>query len=204
MKTTSIIVAFFSLLTVPLLTAQVPPVGSNAPEFSLPDANGKTHSLSQYKGKYVVLEWFNPECPFVKKHYGGGNMQKLQQEYTGKGVVWLTIDSNAPGTEGSISAEQAQKITSSWKTHQSGLLLDPDGKVGRAYGAKNTPNMVVINPDGKIVYTGAIDSKATPNPADIPASTNYVKAALDESLAGKPVSNAQTKPYGCSVKYKSS
>jgi peroxiredoxin len=202
---TKLISIFITCLGVAALdAADAPPVGSNAPEFSLPDANGKTHSLSEYKGKYVVLEWFNPECPFVKKHYGSSNMQKLQQEYTGKGVVWLTIDSNAPGTEGNITAEQAQKITSGWNTHQTALLLDPDGKAGRAYGAKNTPNMVVINPDGKIVYEGAIDSKATPNPNDIPNSTNYVKAALDESLSGKPISNAQTKPYGCSVKYKSS
>src|SRR5438477_2399303 len=187
-----------------LYAADVPPVGSAAPDFSAPDAKGKTQSLSQYKGKYVVLEWFNPDCPFVKKHYGGGNMQKLQDEYTGKGVVWLTIDSNAPGTEGNLSAEQAQKVMDSWKTHQTALLLDPESKVARNYGAKNTPNMVVINPDGKIVYEGAIDSKATPNPADIPTSTNYVKAALDQSLAGKPISNPTTKPYGCSVKYKSS
>src|SRR5438132_5257941 len=204
MKTTLILIAITTLAAGALYAAGIPPVGSAAPDFSAPDANGKTQSLSQYKGKYVVLEWFNPECPFVKKHYGGGNMQKLQGEYTGKGVVWLTIDSNAPGTEGSISAEQAQKITSSWNTHQTALLLDPEGKAGRAYGAKNTPNMVIINPDGKIAYEGAIDSKATPNPADIPSSTNYVKAALDQSLAGKSVSTPQTKPYGCSVKYKSS
>jgi len=192
------------LIGTALLAADAPPVGSAAPDFSLPDAKGQTHSLSQYKGKYVVLEWFNPQCPFVKKHYGGGNMQKLQDEYTGRGVVWLTIDSNAPGTEGNITPEQAQKITASWKTRQTALLLDPEGKAGRAYGAKNTPDMVIINPDGKIAYEGAIDSKATPNPADIPTSTNYVKAALDESLAGKPVTTPHTKPYGCSVKYKSS
>jgi len=129
-------------------------------------------------------------------------MQNLQKQYTGKGVVWLTIDSNAPGSQGSLTPEEAERIASSWNTHQTALLLDPDGKVGRAYGAKNTPNMVVINPDGKIAYEGAIDSKASPNPADIPSSTNYVKVALDESLAGKPVSTPQTKPYGCSVKYK--
>jgi peroxiredoxin len=184
--------------------SDVPPVGSAAPDFSLSDSNGTTHSLSQYKGKYVVLEWFNPECPFVKKHYGSDNMQKLQQEYTGKGVVWLTIDSNAPGSEGNMTPDQAQKVMNSWKTKQTALLLDPESKVARLYGAKNTPDMIVINPEGKIVYEGAIDSKATPNPADIPSSTNYVKAALDESLAGKPVSNPTTKPYGCSVKYKSS
>ena len=204
MKTKIILTVVTSLIAAAAFALEPPPVGSAASDFSLPDANGKTHSLSQYKGKYVVLEWFNPECPFVKKHYGSDNMQKLQTEYTSKGVVWLTIDSNAPGTEGNITPEQAQKITSSWKTHQTALLLDPDGKAGRAYGAKNTPHMVIINPDGKIAYEGAIDSKASPNPADIPSSMNYVKAALDESLAGKTVSTPQTKPYGCSVKYKSS
>jgi peroxiredoxin len=204
MNTKTILTILMSLIATTVFAFDAPAVGSAAPDFSLPDANGQTHSLSQYKGKYVVLEWFNPECPFVKKHYGSGNMQKLQQQYTGKGVVWLTIDSNAPGTEGNVTPDQAQKIVTSWKTHQTALLLDPEGKAGRAYGAKNTPNMVVISPDGKIAYEGAIDSKATPNPADIPNSTNYVKAALDESLAGRPVTTRQTKPYGCSVKYKSS
>jgi peroxiredoxin len=202
MKTKSILTILASLATTMLLALDSPPVGSAAPDFSLTDAKGKTHSLSQYKGKYVVLEWFNPECPFVKKHYGSGNMQKLQEEYTGKGVVWLTIDSNAPGSEGNMTPEQAEKVTTAWKTHQTALLLDPEGKAGRAYGAKNTPNMVVISPEGKIAYEGAIDSKATPNPSDIPNSTNYVKVALDESLAGKAVTTANTKPYGCSVKYK--
>ena len=204
MKTKLFLTAITAFAAGALYAADVPPVGGAAPDFSAPDANGKTQSLSQYKGKYVVLEWFNPECPFVKKHYGSDNMQKLQSEYTGKGVVWLTIDSNAPGSEGNITAEQAKKIMESWKTKQTALLLDPDSKVAKLYGAKNTPNMVVISPEGKIVYEGAIDSKASPNPADIPSSTNYVKAALDESLAGKPVSNPTTKPYGCSVKYKSS
>ena len=193
-----------SLIATAVFAFDPPPVGSAAPDFSLTDAKGKTHSLSQYKSKYVVLEWFNPECPFVKKHYGSDNMQKLQDEYTGKGVVWLTIASNAPGTQGSLTPEEAEKITTAWKTHQTALLLDPEGKAARAYGAKNTPDMVIINPEGKIAYEGAIDSKATPNPADIPSSTNYVKAALDESLAGKPVTKPQTKPYGCHVTYKSS
>jgi len=185
-----------------LFAADSPAVGTNAPDFSLTDSKGKTQTLSQYKGKYVVLEWFNPECPFVKKHYGSGNMQKLQQEFTGKGVVWLTIDSSAPGLEGNLTADQANAKMSEWKTKQTALVLDPDGKAGRSYGAKNTPHMFVINPEGKIVYEGAIDSKATPNPADITSATNYVKVALEESIAGKPVSNANTKPYGCSVKYK--
>src|SRR2546423_9204946 len=185
MNTKTILTILSSLVATAALAIDSPSVGSAAPEFSLPDAKGKTHSLSDYKGKYVVLEWFNPECPFVKKHYGGGNMQKLQEDYTSKGVVWLTIDSNAPGTEGNLTADQAQKVMNSWKTRQTALLLDPESKDAKLYGAKNTPNMVVINPEGKIVYEGAIDSKASPNPADIPSSTNYVKAALDESLAGK-------------------
>src|SRR5438105_4691555 len=193
---------FTSLIATAIFALEPPPVGSAAPDFSLPDAKDQPHSLSQYKGKYVVLEWFNPECPFVKKHYGSGNMQKLQAEFTGKGIVWLTVDSNAPGLEGYLTAEQANTKMAEWKTKQTALVLDPDGKAGRSYGAKNTPHMFVINPEGKIVYEGAIDSKATPNPADISSSTNYVKVALEESLAGKTVSNANTKPYGCSVKYK--
>ena len=204
MNTKIILAVVASLVATAVYAFDPPPVGSAAPDFSLKDAKGQTRSLSEYKGKYVVLEWFNPECPFVKKHYGSGNMQKLQDEYTGKGVVWLTINSNAPGTMGNLTSEDAKKIISSWKTHQTALLLDPEGKAGRAYGAKNTPDMVIINPEGKIAYEGAIDSKATPNPADIPSSTNYVKAALDESLAGRPITTPQTKPYGCSVKYKSS
>ena len=200
----TILIGLSSVIAAGVFAADSPTVGTSAPEFSLPDVKGKSHSLTEYKGKYVVLEWFNPECPFVKKHYGSENMQKLQKQFTDKGVVWLTIDSNAPGTEGNLNAEGAEKIMSSWKTHQTALLLDPDGKVGKLYGAKNTPQMFVINPEGKVVYQGAIDSKASPNPDDIPNSTNYVKAALDESLAGKPVSNPTTKPYGCSVKYKSS
>jgi peroxiredoxin len=185
-----------------LFAADSPAVGTTAPDFSLTDSKGKTQTVSQYKGKYVVLEWFNPDCPFVKKHYGSGNMQKLQEEFTAKGVVWLSIDSSAPGLEGNLTAEHAEKKIAEWKTKQTAFVLDPDGKAGRSYGAKNTPHMFVINPEGKIIYEGAIDSKATPNPADIASSTNYVKVALEESLAGKTVSNANTKPYGCSVKYK--
>src|SRR5947209_18024326 len=133
MKT--LLLALSSLVAATLLAADSPPVGSTAPDFSLPDPSGKTHSLSEYKGKYVVLEWFNPECPFVKKHYGSGNMQKLQEEFTSKGVVWLSIDSSAPGTEGSLTPEQAEKVTTAWKAHQTAFLLDPEGKAGRAYGA---------------------------------------------------------------------
>src|SRR6267143_190794 len=202
MNTKIMLTVVMSLIASAVFALDPPPVGSAAPDFSLTDASGKTHSLSQYNGKTVVLEWFNPECPFVKKHYGSGNMQKLQGEYTGKGVVWLTIDSNAPGAEGNLSPEQAQKVMKDWSTKQTALLLDPDGNAGRTYNARNTPHMFVINPEGKVIYEGAIDSKATPNPNDIASSTNYVKVALDESMSGKPVSNANTRPYGCSIKYK--
>ena len=199
MKT--VLLALISLTATTLIAADSPPVGAAAPDFSLPDTAGKPHSLSEYKGKYVVLEWFNPECPFVKKHYGSGNMQKLQSEYTGKGVVWLSIDSSAPGLEGNLTAEQAQKVMKDWNTKQTALLLDPEGKAGRAYNARNTPHMFVINPEGKIVYQGAIDSRNSTSAADIPSATNYVTVALEESLAGKPVSTATTRSYGCSVKY---
>ena len=178
-----------------------PAIGTNAPDFSVTDSKGKTQSVSQYKGKYVVLEWFNPECPFVKKHYGSGNMQKLQEEFTGKDIVWLTIDSSAPGKQGHLTAEEANEKITKLKMKSTALVLDPDGKAGQTYGAKNTPHMFVINPEGKIVYAGAIDSRNSTNAADIPSATNYVKVALEESLAGKPVSNPITRPYGCSVKY---
>jgi peroxiredoxin len=203
MKAKTILTVIGSIMSATAVFAfDPPPIGSVAPDFSLADAKEATHSLLQYKGKYVVLEWFNPKCPFVKKHYESGNMQKLQEEFTSKGVVWLTINSSAPGTWGNLVPEQAERKMAEWKTHQTALLLDPEGKAGRAYGAKNTPNMVVISPEGKIVYEGAIDNKATPNPADIPDSINHVKVALDELLAGKPVTTSRTKPYGCAVEYK--
>lgn len=201
MKTNLLISLLTTALAGASFASESPRVGTAAPPFSVADAKGKTHSLAEYKGKWVVLEWFNPECPFVKKHYGSGNMQKLQQEYADKGVVWLSVDSSAAGKEGNLTAETAAKTVSDWKMTSTTLLLDSDGKTGQAYGAKNTPHMFVINPEGKIVYEGAIDSKPTANPSDIASATNYVKAALDESLAGKPVTNPTTKPYGCSVKY---
>lgn len=201
MKTKLILTLLTTVAATSLFAAESPKVGAAAPAFSLPDAKGKTHSLADYKGKYVVLEWFNPECPFVKKHYDSGNMQKLQEEFSRKGVVWMSIDSSAAGKEGNLSPEQATKQIADWKMNHTTLLLDPAGKAGQAYGAKNTPHMFIVNPDGNVIYQGAIDSKATPNASDIPNSTNYVKTALEESLDGKPVSNASTKPYGCSVKY---
>jgi peroxiredoxin len=176
-------------------------VGQAAPDFSLPDTNGQSHQLSQYKGKWVVLEWYQPDCPFVRKHYGSGNMQALQKEFTAKGVVWLSIDSSAPGQEGNYPADKLNQIAASQGAARTALLLDPDGKVGHEYGAKTTPDMYIINPDGKLVYEGAIDSKPTTSVADLKVATNYVKVALDDSMTGKSVPQTVTRPYGCSVKY---
>jgi peroxiredoxin len=201
MKTKLLILTLSLISTGALFAAESPKVGAGAPSFSLPGADGKTHSLGDFKGKYVVLEWFNPGCPFVQKHYKSDNMQALQEKFTDKGVVWLTIDSSAPGSQGSLTAEEAKKQMSEWNMHSTALLLDPSGKVGHEYHATNTPHMFVIDPSGKLIYEGAIDSKPSTDPSDIKDSTNYVATALNEAMAGKPVSTAQTKAYGCSVKY---
>ena len=201
MKTKLLVLTFIVLCTGALCAAEAPKVGAPAPGFSLSDSHGKTHSLGDFKGKYVVLEWFNPGCPFVQKHYKNDNMQALQKQFTGKDVVWLTIDSSAPGAEGYLTPEEANKQMADWKIKSTALLLDPDGKVGHEYAATNTPHMYVIDPSGKLIYSGAIDNKPTPDPEDIPGATNYVKMALDEALAGKPVTTPTSRAYGCSVKY---
>jgi peroxiredoxin len=178
-------------------------VGKTAPNFTLPDTNGKKVSLANFKGKYVVLEWYNPDCPFVGKHYKSGNMQGLQKEFTSKGVAWITIDSSAPGEEGNYPPDKLNEISARDGTARTALLVDPDGKVGRMYGAKTTPDMYVINPGGILVYKGAIDSKRSTDPADVKTATNYVKSALEEVMTGKPIATTATQPYGCSVKYSS-
>ncbi len=191
------------LLAVSGAFAAAPPVNSVAPDFSLTGADGKAHSLSEYKGKYVVLEWTNPGCPFVRKHYDTNNIPKLQAEYAKKGVVWLAINSSAEGAEGYLSPDAAKKASEGGDYKSaSELLIDADGKVGHLYGATNTPDMFIINPEGKIVYEGAIDSIASANKGDVTKATNYVQVGLDEALAGKPLSKSMSKPYGCSVKYK--
>jgi len=176
-------------------------VGKAAPEFSLPASNGKKVDLSEYKGKLVVLEWFNHGCPFVKKHYDSGNMQALQKEYTGKGVIWLSICSSAEGKQGFGSAEEHNAEIKTYKAAPTAVLIDADGKVGRLYGAKTTPHMFVIDKKGNLVYAGAIDDHPDTEASSIKGSKNYVKAALDELLSGKTVAEASTKSYGCSVKY---
>jgi peroxiredoxin len=178
-----------------------PPIGKPAPDFKLADTKGKEHELSSYKGKLVVLEWFNDGCPFVKKHYESKNMQNLQKEYTKKGVVWLTINSSAQGKQGYHDAAEYDKIMQDFGGHQTAILLDRDGKVGHLYGAKTTPDMYVIDKKGDLVYSGAIDSIRSPEIADIAKATNYVKEALDDEISGKDVKVASTKSYGCSVKY---
>ena len=176
-------------------------VGEPAPAFTATDADGTARSLDEFTGKYVVLEWFNNECPFVNKQYGSGNMQKLQAEWTGRGVIWLTIASSAPERQGHMTPTQAKAVIKERGSRQTALLLDGDGAVGRLYGAKTTPHMFVIDPQGRLIYAGAIDNVASPDPADIAGANNYVQQALQESMAGKPVSVAQTQSYGCSVKY---
>ena len=172
-----------------------------APNFTLTDSNGQKHSLSDYKGKFVVLEWFNPDCPFVKKHYNSGNMPNLQNQYTSKGVIWLSINSSAPGKQGSYTPEGFNKFIKDKGAAPTAVLVDTDGKVGRLYGAQTTTQMFVINPTGELIYQGAIDDITSADPADVAKAKNYVKTALDAAMNGKPVAVAATKSYGCSVKY---
>ncbi len=174
---------------------------AEAPAFTLTDTNGNEHSLSDFKGKVVVLEWFNHGCPFVVKHYTEGHMQALQQTYTDKGVVWLAICSSAEGKQGYESADGHNKTAEAKGTNATAILMDADGKVGRAYDARTTPHMYVIDTEGQLVYQGAIDDKRSTNPADIATSKNYVKAALDAVLAGEEVEVSSTVAYGCTVKY---
>ncbi len=176
-------------------------INAPAPEFSATDSNGKAHSLSAYKGKIVVLEWTNNGCPFVAKHYGSGNMQSLQKKYTGQGVVWLTVVSSAPGTQGYVDSAEANQDTQRRGASPSAVLLDPQGNLGHLYGAQATPHMVVIAADGRLVYMGAIDDMPSTDPSDIARAKNYVAAAIEEIKSGRAVTVPATKAYGCSVKY---
>lgn len=176
-------------------------VGKPAPSFTLIDTNGKKRSLSDFKNKFVVLEWVNYECPFVKKHYSSGNMQKLQQAYAKKGVTWLSINSSAPGRQGSYPAAKVNQMIKDQKANPTAYLLDEDGKVGKMYGAKATPHMFVIDKKGQLIYSGAIDDISTADAADIPKSKNYVATSLDAAMAGKSIATNCTSAYGCSIKY---
>ena len=178
-------------------------IGEPAPDFTLEAADGETHSLSDFEGKYVVLEWLNFECPFVGKHYGSGNMQMLQEKYTEKGVVWLSIVSSAPGKQGYYPPKEMIEQKKKYNGNMTAILMDPDGEIGKTYGATVTPHMYVINPDGELVYRGGIDDKPTTDEADIEGATNYVDRALTAVMNGEEVSPKQAKPYGCTIKYAS-
>jgi peroxiredoxin len=193
-------VALVTIVTL-AASAQVK-VGAPAPAFTATDSHGQAQSLSQYHGKYVVLEWHNQGCPYTRKHYVSGNMQNLQKEWTAKGVVWFTVISSAPGTQGFVTPSEENAYVEKMHAVPTAVLLDSDTKIARLYSAKTTPQMIVINPDGNVIYDGAIDSKATPDPDDIRTADNYVNDALTAAMAGKPVTTAFTRPYGCSVKYR--
>ncbi len=192
-----------ALLMLPGQARPAPAVGQAAPDFSLTDTAGKTVKLSDFKGKHVVLEWTNPGCPFVRKHYDPSNMQALQKEAGGKGVVWLAVNSTADSHPDYLAPAQMGRWMSQQKAAPAATLMDEEGSIGKSYGARTTPHMYIVNPQGMLIYAGGIDSIPSARPDDIKTATNYVRAGLAESLAGKPLSTPASRPYGCSVKYKS-
>jgi peroxiredoxin len=191
---------FFGLcLALPAMWAAK--IGEAAPDFTASASNGKSVHLSDYRGKYVVLEWHNNGCPYVGKHYRSGNMQRLQKQWTGRGVVWLTILSSAPGKQGYVTASEENDYLTKMQAAPTAALLDPTGEIGHLYDAKTSPQMVVINPEGVLIYSGAIDDKPTTDLEDVATATNYVSLALEQAIGGKQVQTPSTRPYGCSVKY---
>jgi AhpC/TSA family protein len=198
------LMAFTALAVIAAPVSAAPVVGKPAPDFRAADVNGRPVSLSSFRGKTVVLEWNNPECPFVRKHYGSGNMQKAQAAAKKDGVVWLSINSGAPGKQGHMNGAEAKAFLAKAGASPTAYLLDPSGAVGKLYAAKTTPHMYVVNKAGILVYAGGIDDKPTPNPADINGARNHVLAALSDLKAGKAVSVATSRPYGCNVKYSDS
>ena len=172
-----------------------------APNFKLSSATGASHSLDAYKGKYVILEWTNFDCPYVKKHYESGNMPALQKKYVSEGAIWLTVSSSASGKQGHFSPKEIQKRKQQYKAEYTAYLLDSKGEVGKLYGAKTTPHMYVISPEGSLIYQGAIDSIDSYESKDIPKAKNYVALAIDTAKVGKSLQHPSTAPYGCSVKY---
>jgi peroxiredoxin len=176
-------------------------IGEPAPNFTATDTNGQTHKLSDYAGKFVVLEWHNRGCPYTQKHYNSGNMERLQREWTGRGVAWLTVISSAPGKQGYVTAAEENAYVKQVSAAPTAVLLDPTGALGHLYEAKTTPHMFIINPQGTLIYNGAIDDRPTSDLSDITGAKNYVSLALEEAMSGKSVSIPTTRPYGCSVKY---
>ena len=199
MKRLLFVLLLACLVTAPALAKVA--VASAAPDFTLLDSNGKTRSLAEFKGKIVVLEWNNPQCPFVGKHYNSGNMQKQQAEATAAGVIWLTINSSATGKQGDIDGPGANAYVAKVGGKQTAYLLDPQGKAGHLYGARTTPHMFVIDQTGVLRYMGGIDSIASTDQDDLTKATQYIPQVLAELAAGKPVSVTTSEPYGCSVKY---
>ena len=183
-------------------SADDPAIGAPAPVFSLPGTDGKTYTLADLKGKYVVLEWLNFGCPYVERHYRTGNMPGLQKEYTAKDVVWLAVVSSAPGKQGYYEPDAMNRQNEEMGGAQTAILLDPEGDVGKMYGAKTTPHMYIVNPEGTLIYKGGIDDKPRASDAKTKDANNYVRAALDEAMSGKAVTIDTSRPYGCSVKYK--
>jgi peroxiredoxin len=185
----------------PLLANAAPRIGEPAPAFSGTDTTGKIWTLEGLRGKPVVLEWTNHDCPYVRKHYGAGNMQALQREAAAAGYIWLSVISSAPGKQGHVGPAEADALTRTRNAVPTAVLLDPDGAIGRAYGARTTPHMFIVDEQGTLVYMGGIDDRPTSDPADIDGAINYVRAALADRAAGKPVAQPVSRPYGCSVKY---
>ena len=188
-------------LATPLLVLAAK-VGQPAPDFTGAASNNRTYHLADYHRKFVVLEWHNNGCPYTQKHYVSGNMQKLQKQWTAQSVIWFTIISSAPGKQGYVDANGENNYIAKMGAAPTAALLDPTGAIGHAYDAKTTPQMIIIDPQGVIIYDGAIDNRPTDDVKDIASATNYVNMALGQALAGKPVETGATRPYGCSVKYK--
>lgn len=200
-STRSLVLGAFLICAAPLLVATAR-IGEPAPDFTATASNGKTFHLADYRGKYVVLEWHNNGCPYVGKHYHSGNMQRLQKQWTARGVAWFTVISSAPGEQGYVTASQENAYLAKMQAAPTAALLDPNGEIGHLYDAKTSPHMIVINPQGVVIYDGAIDDKPTTDLDDVPTAKNYVTLALEQAMAGKSVETPTTRPYGCSVKYK--
>jgi hypothetical protein len=206
MKHSALYVMFIALLPALLLCATPQlnagaKVGAAAPDFTGTASTGKTFHLADYRGKFVVLEWHNNGCPYVQKHYNSGNMQRLQKQWTSQGVAWFTILSSAQGEQGYMTASDENTYLSKMQAAPTAALLDPKGQIGHLYDAKTSPHMIVINPQGVVIYDGAIDDRPTPDPSSLQGARNYVSLALTQAMAGKTVETATSRPYGCSVKY---
>jgi hypothetical protein len=204
-RTASIVMLFVAALSVGAYAlskdSEKAEIGKVSPNFTVDDSNGKSMSLSDYRGKYVVLEWTNNQCPFVQKHYNSGNMQAAQEKARAMGAVWLTIDSSGPGAPGYLTPAEVNQYRVEHKVKSAATLIDSKGTVGRIYNARTTPQIVVMDPKGVVIYNGAIDDRPSPDPDSLKGARNYALDALKESMAGKEVSVSTSRPYGCGIKY---